>query len=111
MKLEFCRRAPRQRTQSSLDPWGYVVPPNRAALRSWLRSTPAFRVSDLNLLPPHDRLDQLVESIQGVDLLKLNVDEAQRLMPDTLASASVATYAAQLAANYNCATVCITLGA
>jgi fructokinase len=84
---------------------------NRATLRAWLRATPALRVCDLNLRPPHDRLDGLEEFIRGVDLLKLNVDEARRLMPTSLTSASIATHAAQLAATYECATVCITLGA
>ena len=86
-------------------------PANRNTLRAWIATRPPIRVCDLNLRAPHDNLTEIEEFINGVDLLKVNADEALRLVPPALASDTPARHAEYIAAHYACPLVCITLGA
>lgn len=83
---------------------------NRAALESWLQAAPMLRVCDLNLRPPFDDLAPLGGFLNGVDVLKLNLDEARRLVPPAAAAGSVAELAAELMARFAAKAVCISCG-
>ncbi len=84
---------------------------NRAILRTWIATRPGLRVCDLNLRAPHDDLAALEEFFHGVDLLKLNAEEAARLVPPGLVAEDPARQADYIAARHACRLVCITLGA
>ncbi len=56
---------------------------NRAALKALLGRSDARRFFDLNLRPPFDDLALAEEWIQGVDWLKLNLDELGVLLGET----------------------------
>jgi fructokinase len=86
-------------------------PANRASLRAWIATRPAFRLCDLNLRAPYDDLAALEEFFHGVDLLKVNADESLRLVPPALANDAPARQAEHIAIHHNCRLVCITLGA
>jgi fructokinase len=84
---------------------------NRVSLSAWLRAKPVLRVCDLNLRPPFDDLSELGAFIRGCSLLKVNHDEARRLVPPPIAAADAETHATQLMETFACEAVCITLGA
>jgi fructokinase len=86
-------------------------PANRAVLQAWIAARPALRICDLNLRSPYDDLALLEEYFHGVDLLKVNADEALRLVPAALASDTPARQAEHIADRHACRLVCITLGA
>lgn len=64
---------------------------------------------DINLRSPYDDLALVRQLGQGVDLLKLNDDEAIRLLGDD--SADLGQQARQLAETFNCSMVALTAGA
>jgi sucrose phosphorylase len=83
---------------------------NRRTLRAWLK-LPVLRVCDLNLRPPFDYLaEDVTEFIGCADILKINRDEARRLVPNSEAGTNPAEHAAAIAARFGCPVVCITLG-
>jgi fructokinase len=85
-------------------------PANRAALATWMDSGPCLRVCDLNLRPPFDDLEPLGELLAGVDVLKLNIDEARRLVPAAMQHVSSPSLAASLMKRFGAKAVCISCG-
>ncbi len=84
---------------------------NRECLSLWLEARPRVRLCDLNLRPPFDDVSALDPWVRGSTILKVNEDEARRLSPQDLASAGPEKHALYLSEQYDCATVCVTLGA
>lgn len=82
---------------------------NRATLQAWIDARPTLRVCDLNLRRPYDEVTTFETFLHGVDILKLNDDEARRLVPEQ-AAADAAVHAEVLARRYGCRVVCITRG-
>jgi fructokinase len=88
------------------------APANRTALARLLDAFPAaWVVCDLNLRPPFDKLAPLAPLLARANLLKLNADEARRLCGRGAAADDWRAMAAELAAQFHGAAICITLGA
>jgi fructokinase len=87
---------------------------NRTALDRVLQVLPAeaLRVFDVNLRAPHDDLALVRERATQADLLKLNAEEAARIVlnSDYEEPGSEEALARALAEECNCSTVCITAG-
>lgn len=83
-------------------------PWNRRVLRSWIAAGAGPTICDINLRPPFDALGSVREFLTGLDLLKLNADEAGRLAPSCADRPGEA--AVWLASEFRCGAVCITLG-
>lgn len=84
---------------------------NRMLLDAWRMRRPRLRVFDLNLRAPFDDLDALRPYVWHADVLKLNEEEATRLMGPGHASRDPVYQARELSRGYGCGIVCITLGA
>lgn len=86
------------------------LPANREALRSWIGTSPMLRVCDLNLRAPYDDWTRVEAFVRGADLLKLNGDEAARILAADGVRAGPAEGASHLARRFDCRIVCVTLG-
>lgn len=76
------------------------------------RSAGAIRFFDINLRPPHDARDHLFAWMQGVDWLKLNLDELAVVLGETaIPFADCETHLDRLRAEYGIGTVLLTAGA
>ncbi|HVT71902.1 MAG TPA: carbohydrate kinase [Lacunisphaera sp.] len=87
-------------------------PYNRASLDRLLAVLPpgAQRVFDVNLRPPHDDLDLVLELATRATLLKVNAAEAARLVGEQPGLGREAPQARALAARTGCPLVCVTAG-
>jgi len=87
---------------------------NGSALDRVLQVLPesALRVFDVNLRAPHDDLDLVRERAPQASVLKLNAEEAARIVlnADQEEPGSEEALARALAHEFGCATVCITAG-
>lgn len=88
---------------------------NRAALERLFAVLPtsAWRVFDVNLRPPHDDLELVRELAAATTLLKLNAEEAARLVTGSAQEepGQEEAHARALATSTRCPIVCITAGA
>ena len=84
-------------------------PANRETLSRWFGQVRGPRVCDVNLRAPHDDIGGLSGLIHGVDLLKVNADEARLLEPS--AGGVVERGARRLAERFGARAVCVTMGA
>ncbi|MBI4624964.1 MAG: carbohydrate kinase [Verrucomicrobia bacterium] len=73
--------------------------------------SPALRVFDVNLRPPHDDLALVRALAHDATLLKLNSDEAARLAGEAPTGGREEAHARALAAETGCALVVVTAGA
>ena len=85
-------------------------PANRLCLRSWRAARPGLTVCDINLRPPYDTLEPLMPLLSGVDLLKLNGDEALRLTGQRAGQEDWGLIFARLSELFRCIRICVTLG-
>lgn len=87
-------------------------PVTRASLLRLLGALPshAWRVFDVNLRPPHDDLALGRELARGATLLKLNHEEAARLVGQPVAKGGEEAHARALAAETGCGLVVVTAG-
>lgn len=87
---------------------------NRAALERLFAVLPteAWRVFDVNLRPPHDDLELVRELAAATTLLKLNAEEAARLVTGESREipGEEEAHARALAASTHCPIVCVTAG-
>lgn len=83
--------------------------PSRSTLRALLR-TPALKVFDVNLRPPHDCREVVEYLLHVSNLVKLNDAELERLASWYELRGGMRDQAAQLARTYGLDGVCITRG-
>jgi len=83
---------------------------NRERLNVWREARPGLTVCDINLRAPYDDVEPLLPLIRGVDLLKLNLDEAIRLGGVEAGAPDLSRISAVIAEKFRCYTVCITMG-
>jgi fructokinase len=70
----------------------------------------ALKVFDVNLRPPYDSPELVWSLAKTADVIKLNHDEAMRLLGKIYATAELESAARDLSARTNCPRVCITAG-
>jgi fructokinase len=70
----------------------------------------ALKVFDVNLRPPFDELKLVWSLAKDADVIKLNRDEAVRLLGKNYATAELESAARALSARTKCSCICITAG-
>ncbi len=70
----------------------------------------ALKIFDVNLRPPYDAPELVWSLAKAVDVIKLNHDEAARLLEKTYRVAELDSAARELSAKTNCPCICITAG-
>ncbi len=83
---------------------------NRECLRAWRAAAPALTVCDINLRSPYDQLEPLMPLLRGIDLLKLNDDEALRLTGQSRGAEDWDRIFGELSERFACPRLCVTLG-
>ncbi len=84
--------------------------PSRTSVRTLLL-TPALKVFDVNLRPPHDVAELVEHSLHRSDFVKLNVEEMARLGEWFELPGELETQCRALALRYGLIGVCVTRGA
>lgn len=85
---------------------------NRSCLADLLSlASGAMKVLDVNLRPPYDSLDLAWSVAQKADMIKLNRDELNRMIPAKGRGQDPAIAAAELGSRAGCRLVCVTSGA
>lgn len=87
-------------------------PANRRALDKWLEAAPdAWRVADINLRPPFDRMETVLWVLARASLLKLNADELVALTGAVPATdAGIERSVRRLAERHGIPRICVTAG-
>ena len=70
----------------------------------------ALKIFDVNLRPPYDAPERVWSLAEEADVIKLNHDEAARLLGKGYSAARLASAARDLSARTNCPRICITAG-
>lgn len=85
---------------------------SREAIRAARRACAGFTCCDVNLRPPHDPPDLVLESITGAELVKLNHEELARISAWAgLGGGGERAEMARLAERFRISTLCVTRGA
>ncbi len=84
---------------------------NRETLNKLFSKFPnSQRVFDVNLRPPHSKIDRVKELLHECDLVKVNEDELWELAGGEAQAGRVEVTVRRLAANFDCRTICVTQG-
>lgn len=85
---------------------------NRRQLANLLARCPnALKIYDVNLRPPHTRIETVWEIAKYANAIKLTADELETLMPDTKRLEDLEGMAARFSEFTSCDTICVTAGA